>query len=317
MSAPLDIVDVHTHLWPPAWGPGGKFAKPAGGFSPEIYRKITTPSALVEEFKSAGVSLAVVTATIESLFGAEGPVDFAGVADANDWLASLVAAEPTLAAFAVTDVFAGEEGAAEAERAIVELGLSGLVIDSSRNGKFIADPSARPTLEVAARHRVPVFVHPVAHPSSEVLIAGAGTLGNSLGRGLMNGVAFLSIIQSSILDELPDLHLIFATLGLGGIVQAARGGIYGRAERQKRPRPNIYFDTMGADPAIVRTLTGFFGAERVLAGTDWPILPALQAESLALSLAEAGLDEAEQRLVAGGNARRLLSLRTAEAQAAE
>ncbi|MET0438047.1 MAG: amidohydrolase family protein [Devosia sp.] len=317
MSAPLDIVDIHTHLWPPAWGPGGKFAKPAGGFSPEIYRKITTPSALVDEFKSAGVSLAVVTATIESLFGAEGPVDFAGIAEANDWLASLVAAEPSLAAFAVTDVFAGEEGAAEAERAIVDLGLSGLVIDSSRNGKFLADPSARPTLEVAARHRVPVFVHPVAHPNSEVLIAGAGTLGNSLGRGLMNGVAFLSIIQSSILDELPDLHLIFATLGLGGIVQAARGGIYGRTERQKRPRPNIYFDTMGADPAIVRTLAGFFGVDRVLAGTDWPILPALQAESLAASLAEAGLNEVEQRLVAGGNARRLLSLRAAKAEAAE
>ncbi|WP_449394603.1 amidohydrolase family protein [Devosia riboflavina] len=317
MSAPLDIVDIHTHLWPPAWGPGGKFVKPFGGFSPEIYRKITTPSALVDEFKSAGVSLAVVTATIESLFGAEGPVDFAGVAEANDWLASLVAAEPSLAAFAVTDVFAGEEGAAEAERAVVDLGLSGLVIDSSRNGKFLADPSARPTLEVAARHGVPVFVHPVAHPNSEVLIAGAGTLGNSLGRGLMNGVAFLSIIQSSILDELPDLHLIFATLGLGGIVQAARGGIYGRTERQKRPRPNIYFDTMGADPAIVRTLAGFFGADRVLAGTDWPILPALQAESLAANLAEAGLNEAEQRLVAGGNARRLLSLRAAKAEAAE
>ncbi|CAN7338467.1 amidohydrolase family protein [Devosia sp. LjRoot3] len=317
MSAPLDIVDIHTHLWPPAWGPGGKFAKPAGGFSPEIYRKITTPSALVDEFKSAGVSLAVVTATVESLFGAEGPVDFTGIAEANDWLASLVAAEPSLAAFAVTDVFAGEEGAEEAERAIVDLGLSGLVIDSSRNGKFLADPSARPTLEVAARHRIPVFVHPVAHPNSEVLIAGAGMLGNSLGRGLMNGVAFLSIIQSSILEELPDLHLIFATLGLGGIVQAARGGIYGRTERQKRPRPNIYFDTMGADPAIVRTLTGFFGADRVLAGTDWPILPALQAESLATSLAEAGLNDAEQRLVAGGNARRLLALRAAKAEAAE
>lgn len=142
-------------------------------------------------------------------------------------------------------------------------------------------------------------------------------LGNSLGRGLMNGVAFLSIIQSTILDDLPDLHLIFATLGLGGIVQAARGGLYGRTERQKQPRPNIYFDTMGADPAIVRTLTGFFGADRVLAGTDWPILPALQAESLATSLAEAGLNEAEQRLVAGGNARRLLSLRAAKAEAAE
>lgn len=317
MSQHLDIVDIHTHLWPPAWGPGGKYAKPAGSFSADVYRKITTPSALVDEFKAAGVSLAVVTTTIESLFDAEGPIDFAGIAEANDWLAGLAAKEPTLLSFGVTDVFAGEQGAREAERAIVELGLSGLVIDSSRDGKFLADPSARPTLEVAARYKVPVFVHPVAHPNSEVLIAGAGMLGNSLGRGLMNGVAFLSIIQSSILDDLPDLHLIFATLGLGAIVQAARGGRYGRTERQGQPRPNIYFDTMGADPAIVSTLVNFFGPDRVLAGTDWPILPALQAENLAASLAEAGLNDAEQRLIAGGNARRLLGLREARAQAAE
>ncbi|SMF21814.1 aminocarboxymuconate-semialdehyde decarboxylase [Xaviernesmea oryzae] len=317
MTTPLDIVDVHTHLWPPAWGPGGKYAKPASGFAPEIYRKITTPEALVEEFEAAGVQLSIVTATIESLFGAEGPVNFAAIREANDWLATLSRDHRTLAGFGVTDAFAGEEGAREAERAIGELGLSGLVIDSSRDGKFLADASVRPTLEVAAHYRVPVFVHPVAHPNSQVLIAGAGMLGNSLGRGLMNGVAFLSVIQSPLLDELPDLHLIFATLGLGAIVQAARGGIYGRAERAAGKRPNIYFDTMGHDPAIIRTLTGFFGAERVLAGTDWPILAALDQKNLAASLAEAGLNDAEARLVAGGNARRLLGLREAQAQAAE
>lgn len=317
MTAPLDIVDIHTHLWPPAWGPGGKYAKPAGGFAPDIYSKITTPQALVGEFTAAGVSLAIVTATIESLFGAEGPVDFIALQEANDWLATLSRDYQTLAGFGVTDAFSGEQGAREAERAIVELGLSGLVIDSSRDGKFLADPSVRPTLEVAARHKVPVFVHPVAHPNSQVLIAGAGMLGNSLGRGLMNGVAFLSVIQSPLLDEFPDLHLVFATLGLGAIVQAARGGIYGRSERAAGKRPNIYFDTMGHDPAIIRTLAGFFGAERVLAGTDWPILAALDQKSLAASLAEAGLNDAEAHLVASGNARRLLGLRQAEAQAAE
>ncbi|OMQ42952.1 amidohydrolase family protein [Ensifer sp. 1H6] len=317
MTAPLDIVDIHAHLWPPAWRPGGRYEKPAGAFSPEIHRKIITPQALVDELEQSGVSLAVVTATVESLFGMEGIVPLKAVREANDWLATLSHAHPTLTGFAVVDAFAGEEAAREAERAIVELGLTGLVIDSSRDGKFITDPSARPTLDVAARHKVPVFVHPVAHPNAEALIKGAGNLGNSLGRGLMNGVAFLSVIQSPILDELPDLHLVFATLGLGAIVQAARGGIYGRAERAAGRRPNIYFDTMGHDPDIVRTLTGFFGAERVLAGTDWPILAALDRDEFQESLAQAGLNEREARLVAGGNARRLLGLRHDQAAAAE
>ncbi|MBV7522618.1 MULTISPECIES: amidohydrolase family protein [unclassified Ensifer] len=317
MTTPLDIVDIHAHLWPPAWRPGGRYEKPAGAFAPDIHRKITTPQALVDELEQSGVSLAVVTATIESLFGMKGSVPLEAVREANDWLATLSREHPTLTGFAVVDAFAGDEAAREAERAIVELDLSGLVIDSSRDGKFIADPAVRPTLEVAARHRVPVFVHPVAHPDAGVLIDGAGNLGNSLGRGLMNGVAFLSVIQSSLLDELPDLHLVFATLGLGAIVQAARGGIYARSHREAGRRPNIYFDTMGHDPDIVRTLTGFFGADRVLAGTDWPILPALDADSLRQSLAQAGLSDQEARLVAGGNARRLLGLRHDQAVAAE
>lgn len=316
MSTPLDIVDIHTHLWPPAWGPGGKYLRPGVDFKTGMYSRILDVQGLVDEFAAAGVAQAVVTATIESLFGAEGPVDLNAVSEANDWLATLSEQHPTLTGFAVTDVFAGEAGAAEAERAITQLGLPGLVIDSARDGKFLSHPSARPTLEVAARHKVPVFVHPVAHPGAESLIAGAGMLGNSLGRGLMNGVSFLSVIQGDLLDALPDLHLIFATLGLGGIVQAARGGRYGRDSIGK-PKPNIYFDTMGHDPRIVRTLVDFFGADRVLAGTDWPILPALHADSLAASLREAGLSEADQRLVAGGNARRLLKLSQAQAQAAE
>ncbi|MDX0803039.1 hypothetical protein GOD37_29550 [Sinorhizobium medicae] len=84
----------------------------------------------------------MVRATIESLFGMEGNVPLTAVREANDWLATLSREHPTLTGFAVVDAFAGEEAAREAERAIVDLGLTGLVIDSSRDGKLIADPSA-------------------------------------------------------------------------------------------------------------------------------------------------------------------------------
>lgn len=90
----------------------------------------------------------------------------------------------TLTDLAVVDPFAGEKAAREAERAIVDLGLSGLVIDSSRGGKFIAGPTVRPTLEVAARDKVPVFVHPVAHPNAEALIKGPAISAILLGAAL-------------------------------------------------------------------------------------------------------------------------------------
>jgi aminocarboxymuconate-semialdehyde decarboxylase len=248
-----------------------------------------------------------LSTTVESLFGMEKPADPHVIVEVNDWLAGLVKTQPDrLAALATIDPFSGEVAAREAERALGELGLAGLVVDSYRDGKFIGDPVARPTLAVAARFGKPVFVHPVNAPQAGVLIAGAGKLGNSLGRGLMNGVAFLSLLENGVLDEFPDLNFVFATLGLGAVVQAARGGRYSQQNRAAGHRPNVYFDTMGDDPSIIAILVQFFGAERVVAGTDWPILPALSRQTLAQNLAAAGLDAQARSLVAGGNARRLL-----------
>ncbi len=304
MSDPIDIVDIHAHLWPKDWGPG---KRPGLGLGPEIERRILDPQALLADLDEGGVALAVLSTTTEGLFGAVGDVDGAIVDRTNDWLAGLVAAHPgRIAAFGTVDPFSGDEGARQAERALGELNLSGLVIDSSRQGLFLADPRVRPTLEVAARYKAPIFVHPVAAPNADILVAGAGRLGNSHGRGLMNGVAFLSVLESDILDAFPDLNFIFATLGFGAVVQAARGGRYGREARQAGRRPNIYFDTMGDDPAIVRLLVDFFGAERIVAGTDWPIMHRLTGEGLREAASQDGLGDAELRLIAGGNARRIL-----------
>ncbi|MBB3659884.1 aminocarboxymuconate-semialdehyde decarboxylase [Rhizobium sp. BK650] len=306
MSDELDIVDIHTHLWPAAWGADGS-KRISTGLADAVLKKIVDPARLIDELSSAGVSLAVVSTTIESLFGMDKAADPAVISEVNDWLAGLVKRHPgSLAALATIDPFAGEAAAHEAERALGELGLAGLVVDSYRNGTFIGDPVARPALAVAARLGKPVFVHPVNAPQADLLIAGAGKLGNSLGRGLMNGVAFLSVLENGLLDAFPDLNFIFATLGLGAVVQAARGGHYSRQNRAAGHRPNIYFDTMGDDPSIIAILVQFFGADRVLAGTDWPILPALSRETLAQNLAAAGLGAEARSLVAGGNARRLL-----------
>lgn len=305
MAEQLDIVDIHTHLWPADRDRNA--SRRAISLPEDIQRKIVSPDALLDEFGKGGVSLAVLSTTVESLFGAEGPVEQETITTVNDWLAGLVSAHPgRLAALGVVDAFAGERGAAEAERVLGQLGFAGLVIDSSRDGRFLADPAVRPVIEVANRHKAPIFVHPVSAPQTEILIAGAGKPGNSLGRGLQNGVAFLSLLESDILDAFPDVSFIFATLGLGAIVPASRGGRYGREARAARQRPNIYFDTMGDDPSIIRILAEFFGPERVLAGTDWPILPALAQDTLRENLVRAGLDEEERKLVAGLNARRIL-----------
>ncbi len=254
----MEIIDFHTHLWPIAWGIGGSRNRSGANIPEHALRRIVNPDALVEEFAAADISRAVISTTIESLFGLDGEVELDVIRRINDWLVGVVAAHPEqLVALGMVDAFSGDAGAIEAEQAITELKLCGLVIDSSRHGLFLGDSRVRPTLEVAARHNVPIFVHPVDLPDLSIFIAGAGPLGNSLGRGLMNGAAFLSVLRNSILERFPSLSPVFAALGLGAIIQASRGGKYDRYQRLLRTRPNLYFDTMGEDPGIVKVLADF------------------------------------------------------------
>ncbi|MFC4008507.1 amidohydrolase family protein [Nonomuraea purpurea] len=68
----------------------------------------------------------------------------------------------------------------------------------------------------------------------------------------------------------------------------------------------LYFDSNVFDPGMLRHLVSEFGAEHVLLGTDYPFDMGT-VDPLGF-VERAGLDDAERRLVLGGNAARLLRL---------
>ncbi len=317
------IIDVHAHIRPKGWKPRLPSYASAHDRAVAADRaaKITDVDLLVEESVEGDVALRLLSATIEGFFGIEGPTDGSEIARVNDFLAETVSAHPArLAALATVDAFAGDSAAREAERAILELGHAGIVIDSARDGLFIGDKRVRPTLEVAAALKVPVLVHPVAAPIAGALTRAAGVPGNSFGRGLVNGTAFLSVLHAGILEELPDLNLIFTAIGAGALVLAAAETEQYSARARQDPdrRPNIYFDLMGVEPAVIRYLVELVGADRVLVGSDWPIWAPVSRAVLQDAFARAGLSDEDQARIASGNARRLLDRRAAgQARAAE
>ena len=308
------IIDFHVHVRPPWW----KLAIPAtaSGADAEWQRawgkKLTDPQALLRESDEGGVSLRILSSTVEGVSGISGPVDHDEIRRHNDYLAGLAAGHPgRLAALATIDAFSGEVGAREAERAVTELGQVGLVIDSARDGLFAGSPITRPTFELAARLKAPIFVHPVAATNADALIAAAGRAGNSFGRGHVNGIAFLSILKSGLLEEFPDLDVVFTGIGLGALtIAAVEVPAYSLAARRSgKTRPNLYFDFMGLDPAVLRFAVDILGPDRVLVGSDWPIWEALSYEKLVSVFKHAGIGDADRRLVASGNAQRLLARR--------
>lgn len=319
MSTSTDwkIIDFHTHIRPPGTKPrplgGVQLSEGEQAIQQTRFRKLLDVDLLVKESEEAEIDLRLLSATIEGFFGTEGPTDIDQIRRINDFLAETQQRHPgRLGGLATIDAFSGETGAREVERAVKELKLAGIVIDSSRDQRFPGYPSTRPVLEAAAALKVPVLVHPVGAPNSADLSREGGVPGYALGRGFVNGFAFLSVLRSGIWRDLPDLHLIFTAIGVGALVIAAEETeAYSDTRRKRDGKPNIYFDIMGLNPPTIRYLVDFLGAERVLVGSDWPIWRPVSRQALASAFVAAGLTTSQQKLIAEGNARRLLNLRGA------
>jgi len=309
---PLFIADFHTHYADPAYPalPPRNTARSLADRWDALARRIADLDGLLAESGRHGVDLRVLSAP-PALVTPHGERTRPGdLRRLNDHLAGAVAAAPArLAGLATVDAFGGEAAAEEAVRAVRDLGLSGLVVDCATEGRLLSDAAARPTLRAAAELGVPVFAHPVSPDLLTAAFAGLDRFGTSLARGTVNAAALLSLLADGVLAELPGLHVVFPMLGVAGLALAAatdEGEIL--TPRAAPPsRAHVYVDTMGYAPAAIRFATDLLGADHVLAGGDWPIAARDTTRArVETALAAARLDAAEARLVAGGNALRLL-----------
>ena len=111
----------------------------------------------------------------------------------------------------------------------------------------------------------------------------------------------------------PDKLLRFIEAFPGQTVIAAHWGgglpFYALMPEVKAALADAYFDTAASPflytPDIFPNVARVLGAERVLFGTDFPLIthPRLLAQ-----LRESGLSDSEQAMIAGGNAARLFGL---------
>jgi len=77
----------------------------------------------------------------------------------------------------------------------------------------------------------------------------------------------------------------------------------------KKALPNVYFDTAASpflyEPRIYTLVSELFGADRILFGSDYPLLPQTR---LLQEISSASITEEEKRLIKGENARKLLKI---------
>jgi aminocarboxymuconate-semialdehyde decarboxylase len=310
-DSPLEIIDFHCHHIPARWPP-----TTARGAAPDqrarwerINRLLADESALVADIEAGDISARVVNTSTALVADPDGDVPPGTFEPVNDDLAELAARHPgRLYGLASVDAFAGEAAAREVERAIRGLGLRGVFLESAKGELLLDAPEARSTLAAAAALGVPVFVHPINPQPLTRQLARYGRLGTLFARGTVNAASLIALLEGGVLDELPKLQVVVTTLAIGAVLLG--GGLTGASLRSDAPallRRHVYIDTMGFDPALIRATAEILGSDHVLVGSDWPIVNEKPIRArVEHALTAAGLDGEGRRLVAAGNARRLL-----------
>ena len=131
-GANLDVVDFHNHYI----GPSFKITAPANSPQQELVnRNLASPAALIDSLELAGVKSRVIKTPTAFLEDADGKVPADISPRINDELANLVTKTPgKLHALASIDAWSGDAGARAVTRAVKDLGLRGVYIESAKGG---------------------------------------------------------------------------------------------------------------------------------------------------------------------------------------
>jgi predicted TIM-barrel fold metal-dependent hydrolase len=313
-APPFQIIDFHNHHVPARFALTAALAAPPSQRArwDLLARKLPDEDLLLKDIRDGLLGARVVNIPGNLIADTQGHVPHETIMATNDHLAGLVARHPgRIHGLASIDAYDGDRAAHEAERAIRDLGLRGLFVDCARGDLLIDAPQARPTLEVAARLGVPVFVHPVAPQPLTRQMAPYGLIGTLFARGTVNSASLIALVEGGVFSQLPGLRVVVTAHAIGGLAMAA-----GLSAQSRLPsgtidamRRHVFIDTTLFHPAVIRASVDLLGAGNVLAGSDWPIAGDTPLRGpLTDAIRQAKLSEDEQKAIAAGNCLRLLGL---------
>lgn len=285
---------------------------------PTIVHKLRDPAARIDDMDRMGIQIqGLATFVSEYAYWAPPDVGAEAARIQNDRIAAAVADNPDRfvglgATVPLQDV---DLAIAEMERAVDELGFKGLQIGGTVAGANLDEGRFRPFWQAVATKGIPVIIHPNGYEESHRF--GAYFMTNCIGNPLETMVAATRLIFSGLLEELPTLQIVLL-----------HGGGYlpfycSRSDHTWKVRPEtrvhipdhppshymrqLFYDTMVFDPLYLRHLIEVVGADRVMAGTDYPF-DMSETDPLALIDGTDGLSEADRAAIKGGNAVRVFGI---------
>ncbi|MGB7037781.1 MAG: amidohydrolase family protein, partial [Xanthobacteraceae bacterium] len=168
-----------------------------------------------------------------------------------------------------------DEAAVELKRCAVELGFPGVVIGSELKDQQLDAEALRPFWKVCADLNLYVFIHPLPRVIGWARM-NADDLGRMLGWEFSLMTAAVRIVNSGLLDELPNLRIQFSHFagGIGRYLGRVRGfqqrGKWGTAQVPRHGRqPRRPFDYY-LDQRLYYDIAGWAGPDHAAEwGADW------------------------------------------------
>jgi predicted TIM-barrel fold metal-dependent hydrolase len=278
------IIDFHTHVLPPRIKQDrGPYVDRDPAFA-AIYSsekaRIATAEDLIDAMERDGIAFSVIVNYSWSTHEL--------CVETNDYILASAARYPgLLAGFCAVASFEGEASLAEIERC-ARGGARGVgeLRPDLLSPDFADKEAMDPFAGALQRHGLVLMVHasePVGHAYP--------------GKGSATPDRLYPFIEC-----FPELPVVCAHWG-GGLP------FYALMPEVRRALENVYFDTAASPflyrPEIYPIVSGLVGGDRVLFGSDYPVMP---ASRLLKEIEASGLDAATRQEILSGNARRLLGI---------
>ncbi len=266
--------------------------------------------------------ISVTSPPVEVVVGPRDAIELSQMA--NDEMAELVVKYPEHFAAAAACLPMNDMDAAlrEAQRAIDELKMKGILLYTPCNGKGLDSPEFMPLYEMMTRYDLPIWLHPTRGadtPEYKNETESKYRIFQTVGWPYETSVAMVRLVLSGVLEKYPSLKII--THHCGAMIPYFAGRMSGAGQKtldaaagiaMKLTKPTLdyfkmfYGDTAlsGYTPALMLGYT-FFGADHIVFGSDSPFGA---IEEKIGSVEQMDIPDADKRQIFEGNARRLLRI---------
>ena len=272
-------IDVHAHYWTGEYldllvDLGTADAGAARGIGAGGGAELEARLRLMER---AEVQMQVLSACPQLPYGEDRQKAARAARFVNDQYAELVQAHPDrFRAFAALPMPHLEESLSELGRALDQLRMAGVAMNTTVLGHALVEPGYEPIFAGLNSRDAVLYLHPAGNSACSPLI-GNYHLAWMVGAPVEDTISVMHLITHGIPARYPDIKIINSHLGGALPMLLQRADDQYRWEAPDTPEPpsvsahRMWYDTVGHGhvPALQCAIDSF-GADRLLLGTDFP-----------------------------------------------